>query len=168
MSRDVKFGLLYVGMTAALYVVLFVVMYVGRNSGFNTYPSILLPVAVLAPMFLATFFTTAMIEHRPQSLSRKEFIVFALIVVLGVALCSNLAEAHFLYANLKSAMDITFFKVLFAPLNQRYSVDVLFGLSFWASATAVAAYVAMLRIPATITARVRAAKRVDETPTTDV
>jgi len=159
MSRDIKFALLYVAMCAGLYVVIFAVMHFGRENGISTYPHYLLPAAALVPMFMATFFTTALIKNRPEPFSRKEFITFALIVIVCVAIASAIAEAQFVYANLKDTFDLTFSKVLFAPLDERYTVSVLFGLSFWASATAVAAYVALLRIPGTLASRLHMAKQ---------
>lgn len=81
-----------------------------------------------------------------------------MIVILGVWIISTLTEAHFLFTAMFPSMQIPFSDVLFAPMDERYAVSVLFGFSFATSATLVAAYVALIRIPATITVRQRKSK----------
>lgn len=78
MTRDIKYGVLYVALCASLQVLVFAAIYFGREYEIKTYPRYLLPFACIMPVFAATWFTKAMIADTPSTLSRKEFMIFLL------------------------------------------------------------------------------------------
>lgn len=155
MTRDIKNGLLFAALCGVIYAVAMAFMALGQSMEFNSYPQYVLPGAALAPLFFSNIFVRNLSEASPAPLRTKEHIVFALVGVLGATVCAAIAEANFLYHALKDSQDITYSDVLLAPMDQRYTVTVLFGASFMLSAAAVAGYICAIRIPATLTLRAR-------------
>ncbi|SMX32429.1 hypothetical protein [Octadecabacter ascidiaceicola] len=155
MSRDVKYSLLFIAICAGLYGAAMVFMAAGRAFEFSSYPRYVLPAAALAPLFFSNLILKKLITAKPEKFSSKEHIVFALIGVLGTTCVAAFVEASFLFLALFQSIEITFREVLFAPIDKRYTVTVLFGQSFMLSAAGVAAYVCVIRIPMALSLRCR-------------
>ncbi|MCW1951953.1 MAG: hypothetical protein KIH44_011380 [Octadecabacter sp.] len=155
MSREIKYSLLFVAICAGLYGAAIVFMAAGRAFEFNNYPRFVLPAAALAPLFFSNLILKKLITTKPEKFSSKEHIVFALIGVLGATCVAAFVEASFLFLTLSESLDLTFHDVLFAPIDKRYAVTVLFGMSFMLSAAGVAAYICVIRIPMTLSLRCR-------------
>lgn len=69
------------------------------------------------------------------------------VSILLAAVLAYIVEAVLMDIVLSPSQPITLSEIIFAPFDQRYSVTVLFGLSFFVSATAVVAFTAIFRVP---------------------
>lgn len=167
MTRDAKYGLWFVALSAASYILLILIVDIGRQYGIKTYPRYLLPLTAILPLAFVIPFSKGMLNQVNLPLSRQEVLTFGAIAVLGCGIASYIAEAAFIYTGLRESEPVTFSEVLFAPLTQRYSVGVFLGMSFAGSATLLAAYVSCLRIPASIGLQYRAAQKANAATSDD-
>lgn len=158
MNRAVKYGLILVAVSATIYCLLFLAFTYAPQNGIKFYPGYTMPFAALAPLFYAPFIARGMISDEKSPLNRREYIIFGLISVVGCAVLSFIIEAGILHSVLSQAQEISFYEIISSPMSKRYHMTVLFGMSFFVSATAVVAFVALVRVPANIHVRLRPAK----------
>ena len=158
MGRAVKYGLIMLSISCAIYGLLLMAMYYGPKYEVLIYPRYIIPLAAISPLFYASLIRKGLIKKEKAPLSKRELITFSLITILGVLAASFFAEATLLYNLLSQGQAITFSEVVFSPLNTRYTVTALFGMSFTASAVIVITFVALIRIPVGIVVHLRRAK----------
>ncbi|MEZ5796728.1 MAG: hypothetical protein R3D63_04075 [Paracoccaceae bacterium] len=117
------------------------------DAGIKFYPQYTLPLAAVLPMLASTPVARVLRNGRQSMPPAFELLPFMVISTLLAAGLAYIAEAVLMDIVLSRSQPVTFSEVIFAPLDQRYNVTVLFGLSFFVSATAVVAFTAIFRVP---------------------
>ena len=158
MGRAAKYGFIMVMISTIIFAALLFALSFGRQYGVKIYPRYIIPFSTLAPIFYASLIGRGLIRNKKQPLSKRETLTFCLISIVGIAISSFATEAGMFYGFLHESEGLAYSEILFSPLNKRYSVTAVFGMSFVVSATVVAAFVTLLRIPAVINIRLRLAK----------
>ena len=72
-------------------------------------------------------------RRRPEALANREMLTLTMLTTVPVAVIALFTEAVVVFTFLPQEQVIAFQDVLFAPFAERYSAQVLFGLSFFAS-----------------------------------
>lgn len=115
--------------------------------GIKFYPRYTLPLAAVLPMLASTPVSRVLRNGRQSMPPAFELVPFMVVSILLAAVLAYIVEAVLMDIVLSPSQPITLSEIIFAPFDQRYSVTVLFGLSFFVSATAVVAFTAIFRVP---------------------
>lgn len=155
MSRAIQAGLILVAASTAVWIILLLAFMYAPILEIKFYPRYTAPLAAVFPLFFARPIASFIIKNDGDRLTSKEVIVMTFIAVLGCAASSFTIEAGIIHSALSQAQEISFSEVISEPFSNRYSITVLFGLSFFVSAIIVIAFVSAIRIPATVHLRLR-------------
>ena len=101
----------------------------------------------MLPMLASTPVARVLRNGRQFMPPTSEIVPFMVISTLFAAALAYLVEAVLMYIVLSRSQPISLSEIIFAPFDQRYSITVLFGLSFFISATAIVAFTSIIRVP---------------------
>jgi hypothetical protein len=158
MGRAIKSGFLLVVISTTIWVLLLLAFIFAPKYGIKFYPRFTVPIAVLSPLFFSPLMARVILKIKKEKLNFKELMIFSSIVIFGCAIFSFIIEAAILHRAISQIQEITFLEVISAPLNKRYNMTVLFGMSFFVSTIVVAVFTAFVRVPATINLHLRLTK----------
>jgi hypothetical protein len=148
-------ALAFLGLLAVIYVIAVIVVRVMPQFNVSFYPAAWLGAAALAPLFLPRPLAAIYLRHSTESPPLKQALLFFAFVIVPVVLMAGLTEALVLNGLLSQLQDISLTDILFAPLNQRYTIRVVFGQSFLTTAVVTTTLFSFLLLPGRIGATLR-------------
>ena len=155
MSRAIQSGLILVAASTAVWVLLMLAFMYAPILEVKFYPRYTAPLAAIFPIFFARPIANFIIRKDAKKMTLNEVMILSGVAIFGCAASSFIIEAGIIHSALSQAQEISFSEVISEPFGNRYSITVLFGLSFFVSAVIVTTFVAAIRIPATVQLRLR-------------
>jgi hypothetical protein len=155
MPRSIQAGLILAAASTAVWVILLLVFVYAPALNIKFYPSVTVPLATVAPFILARPLAKHIIRRELKALTGREIFTLS---ALSIGLCATSAfviEAGIAHSLLSQVQPVSLIEVLSEPLSNRYSLTVLFGLSFFSSTLLVCAFVSLISIPSMVHARIR-------------
>jgi hypothetical protein len=138
----------YVAIVAAICAVFLVIMQVMPQFGIRFFPGFWMVTASLSPLVLSRPMSHHLARRRTAPLTLHDMLTFTAMVVLPVAAIGLLTEAVVVTGALRQTQDISLSEVLFAPFEERYAIEAVFGLSFFATLVIAALLSCLIFVPA--------------------
>jgi hypothetical protein len=133
MSPIPRTAVVFVAIIACSCASLTAVLIVMPQFGIRYFPGFWMTTAAVSPLFAAQPMGSYLWRMRPEALANREMLTLTMLTTAPVAVIALFTEAVVVFTFLPQEQVIAFQDVLFAPFAERYSAQVLFGLSFFVS-----------------------------------